>query len=126
MNYIIAIVRRTLLGGIISLILLISYKGKSPVGYSGAYLILCPLLYLFFVFITYLKAKLFTNKMSQEMNTKIQNNSYILTLLKAIILDLLSPILVFVDLIRRQNHSVIKLIVEFLIILFYIVLWFDL
>ncbi len=124
MNLLIGFLRKIALGATIVLILHIVIKGEMPKGYIAIILFASPVLYLFFMFLSYLKAKSFTKKFSGEYGVDIPSNGYGKTLLRGFVNDIFSPIGSIVGLFKDQGNKILVFITTYIVIAGYIALWF--
>lgn len=124
MNVFLATLRRIALGGTVLLILSLALKGALPSGYWEIILLVSPLLYLVFMFFTWLKIKRSTKAISEQVGTSIPTKGYFGSLLRALFIDITSPIGVIIDLFRKSSAKVPMFIVTYLIIAACAAAWF--
>ena len=124
MNLILNILRRITLGGTVLLILSLVLKGGLPSGDLGIFFLICPLLYLLFVFFTWLSAKHSTAHISELTGMDIPSNNYFVTLFRGLAIDIVSPIGTIIDLFKDSSTKIVALITTYIIILAYAVIWF--
>lgn len=74
-------------------------------------------LYLLFMLFTWLKAKHFTQSMSDELGVEIPTNNYFIYLLRGLFLDLVAPIRVIINLFRKKEHKILDLIITFIAVI---------
>ncbi len=124
MNVFLSILRRISLGGFIILILSLVLKGGIPKGYLGWFLLLSPVLYLLFMFFTWLSAKHTTEDIEEMLGVDLESNNYGVTLARGLGIDLISPIGVIVGLFKDSSTKVVMFVSTYIIILAYVVIWF--
>lgn len=124
MNVFLSTLRRIALGGIVVLILSLVLKGELASGYFSLFLICSPLLYLLFVFFTWLKARHSTRSISKEMGIDIPSNNYIVTLLRGLFIDITSPIGTIIQLFGKMSTRVISFVITYVIVAAYVCVWF--
>ncbi len=123
MNALLGFLREIALGGVVVLVLYIVLKGEIPSGYALA-LFASPVLYLLFVFFTYLKAKSFTEKFNDQYGVEIPSNGYGKTLLRSFPIDIFSPIGSIIGLFKDQSNKVLVFILTYVVVAGYVALWF--
>ena len=89
----------------------------SLLGKNVLWSIIAIALYLLFMFFTWLKAKHFTQSMSDELGVDIPTNNYFIFLFRGLFLDLVAPIRVIIDLFRKKKHKIINLIITFVAVI---------
>ena len=103
MNALLAGFRRFALGGIILSLL------QKNIGLA----LIALALYLLLMFFTWLKAKHSADSISEELGVNIPSNSYLKTLFRGLLIDLVSPIGVIIGLFKKQKNKVIMLILTY-------------
>ncbi|MCR5383794.1 MAG: hypothetical protein K6E72_04020 [Saccharofermentans sp.] len=103
MNALLAGLRRFSLGGIILSLL------QKNFGFA----IIALALYLLFMFFTWLKAKHFTESISEGLGVEIPTNNYLIYLIRGLLIDLVSPIGVIIGLFKNQKNKVLMLILTY-------------
>lgn len=124
MNVFLAILRRIALGGIVLLVLSLVLKGALPTGKLGIFLIACPFAYLILQFFSWLSAKHIADDISDELGIDIESNNYFVTLLRGLVIDIFSPVIVLFTLFKDTSVKWIMFISTYVIILAYVGIWF--
>ena len=124
MNVFLAILRRIALGGIVLLVLSLVLKGSLPAGKLGYFCIACPFVYLILQFFSWLSAKHITDEISDELGIDIESNNYFVTLLRGLIIDIFSPLIVIFTLFKDTSVKWVMFIATYAIILAYVGIWF--
>ncbi len=124
MNVFLAILRRIALGGIVILVLSLVLKGAIPAGNLGKFCIACPFVYLILQFFSWLSAKHMTDEISEELGIDIESNNYFVTLLRGLIIDIFSPLIVIFTLFKDTSVKWVMFIATYVIILAYAGIWF--
>lgn len=124
MNVFLAAFRRISLGGIVLLILSIALKGGLPAGNLKIALLLSPLIYIIAAFFTWLSVKHMTDYVNDELGTVIPSNSFVTSLFRGLVIDIVSPIGVLVGLFGDMSTRVIMFVITYVIILACVGVWF--
>lgn len=124
MNLFVMVLRRIAFGGMVILILSLVLRGGLPENHTiSIFLIVSPLLYLLFSFFSWMSAKKMTEEFSVMLDEDIPSNNYLVTVIRGLVIDLVSPIGVIVNLFSGKGSGVAGLVFTYAIIVAYVCLW---
>lgn len=126
MNVFLGTMRKIALGGIVVLILSLILKGIFPSGNMRIYLLSCIPGYLLFTFFTWLSAKSTISALSDKFQEDLPSDNFLITLLKALLLDMLSPVTSFFGLFGSLSAKWFIFISTYVIVGAYVLIWFKL
>ena len=89
----------------------------SLLGKNIVFSIIAVVIYLLFMLFTWLKAKHFTQTMSDELGTEIPTKNFFVYMICGLFIDLLAPIRVIIDLFRKKKYRIINLIITFVAVI---------
>ena len=75
-------------------------------------------------FFSWLSAKHITDEISDELGIDIESNNYFVTLLRGLIIDIFSPLIVIFTLFKDTSVKWVMFIATYAIILAYVGIWF--
>ena len=125
MNAFLGTMRHLFLGAIIVSLLSIVVNGQGILSSIMPLVLICAtVLYLLFMFFSWLQVNANIKKMAQQFGQNFPKKSFISVFFRGLFWDITSPVGVIVNLFKKKNSPVFMFISTYIIIASYVVLWF--
>lgn len=125
MSAFLATMRRFFLGAIIVSVLSIALKRQGTLAAIIPLVLVCATsLYILFAVFSWIKINSKIKKMSNQFGQDLPKKGFISAFFRGLLLDLVSPVTVIVNLIKKTCSPVFMFISTYAIIVVYAVLWF--
>ncbi len=124
MNLFLGSFRKTSLGGIVLLVLTLVLKGTLPDAPWNWILLATPLIYLLFMFFTWLSARNSAKAISDQVGVDIPAKSFFATLARGFFLDITSPIGDIIRLFGKISTRFVSCVITYVIIAVCVCVWF--